>query len=297
MASETPRARTKLTFSQAEGLAPLPSQLRLGELSPEFRSLLWAHLVDQFERTATRGQGFGSIDRLGAPWRKVLRDAHVILYHRPVDEFESGLKYAMQDYKHLVWHGEYNEIFDLIQFKMRHPDCPYHFASEVRSILRRSRAAYTVIDLDSPSIIPIGSAEEVNTLIGAFTATKHEAFPGARTHLRLAVEALNGGRFADSVRESVHAVESAARVLSKDASATLTPALQELEKRISMHAAFKRALSQLYGYSSNEGGIRHSLLEDEAHVDMHDALFMLGACASFVTFLIGKARAAGMISE
>jgi hypothetical protein len=90
------------------------------------------------------------------------------------------------------------------------------------------------------------------------------------------VEALNSGRFADSVRESVHAVESVARVLSKDASATLAPALQELEKGNSMHPAFKRALSQLYGYSSNEGGIRHSLLEDEAHVNMHDALFMLG---------------------
>jgi hypothetical protein len=64
-----------------------------------------------------------------------------------------------------------------------------------------------------------------------------------------------------------------------------------------MHPAFKKALLSLYGYTSDEAGIRHALLEDEARVDMHDALFMLGACASFATFLIGKARTAGMISE
>jgi hypothetical protein len=64
-----------------------------------------------------------------------------------------------------------------------------------------------------------------------------------------------------------------------------------------MHPAFKKALVSLYGYTSDEAGIRHSLLEDETRADMHDALFVLGVCASFVTFLIGKGRTAGMISE
>jgi hypothetical protein len=100
------------------------------------------------------------------------------LYHRPVDEFESGLTYAMQDYTHPIWNGEYNEIFDFIQFVMRHHDSPYGFATEMFGILRDSRAAYTVIDQGRPTIIPIGSAEEVNILIDAFTATKHGAFPG-----------------------------------------------------------------------------------------------------------------------
>jgi hypothetical protein len=113
----------------------------------------------------------------------------------------------------------------------------------------------------------------------------------------LAAEALTAGRNGDSVRESVHAVESAARVLSEDSKTTLAPALAKLQSNLGMHPAFKKALVSLYGYSSDEAGIRHSLLEDEARVDMHDALFMLGACASFVTFLIGKGRAADIISR
>jgi hypothetical protein len=134
-------------------------------------------------------------------------------------------------------------------------------------------------------------------LAAAFAAATEESLPGARAHLRLAAEALTAGRYGDSVRESVHAVESTTRVLSKDSKATLAEALNELKSKLGMHPAFKKGLLSLYGYSSDEAGIRHSLLEHDARVDMHDALFMLGACASFVTFLIGKARAAGMSSE
>jgi hypothetical protein len=191
-------------------------------------------------------------------------------------------------YKNLIIRGTYNMVFDFVQFVMRHPGSPYGFASEIDRILRQCRAAYTVMDV-GPTIIPI--ALEV-----AFSATKHERFPGARVHLRLAAEALTAGRYGDSVRESVHGVESTVRVLSEDSKATLAQALQKLESKLGMHLAFKKALVSLYGYSSDEAGIRHSLLEDEARVDMHDALFMLGACASFVTFLIGKGRAAGIMS-
>jgi hypothetical protein len=199
-------------------------------------------------------------------------------------------------YKDLILSGTYNDVFDFIQFVMRHASSPFNFASEIDRILRQCRAAYAVIGL-GPTIVPIGSEEEVNALEAAFSATKHGGFPGARAHLRLAAEALTAGRYGDSVRESVHAVESTARVLSEDSKATLAPALQKLQSKLGMHPAFKKALLALYGYSSDEAGIRHALLEDKVRVDMHDALFMLGACASFVTFLIGKGRTADIISS
>jgi hypothetical protein len=294
--SDARLGRTKLTFSQAEGLVALPSQLRLGEISAEFRSLLWAHLVSEFRRTMLRGTGLGSVDRVGGPWRIILYDANIYLYHKPADEFDSTLKDVMRAYKHLVWEGAFNEIFDFLQFVMRHPEKPSGFVPEIGGIFRRSRAAYAVIP-DGPTIIPIGSDEEVKALAAALNATTQESLRGARAHLRLAAEALTAGRYGDSVRDSMHAVESTARVLSKDSKATLAEALHELKSKLGMHPAFKKGLLSLYGYSSDEAGIRHSLLEDEARVDMHDALFMLGACASFVTLLIGKGRAADIVSS
>jgi hypothetical protein len=76
----------------------------------------------------------------------------------------------------------------------------------------------------------------------------------------------------------------------------LGPALNKLAIKAHIHQALKRGLGSLYGYASDEQGIRHSLVfEGEANVDEADALYMFGACAAFVTYLIGKGRSAGLI--
>jgi hypothetical protein len=93
-----------------------------------------------------------------------------------------------------------------------------------------------------------------------------------------------------SVQESIHAVESVSRTL--DPSADLFKALARLEQKISIYAAMKKGFTSLYGYASDENGIRHALLEaGEAKVDEADALFMIGACAAFVSYLLNKERA------
>jgi hypothetical protein len=44
-------------------------------------------------------------------------------------------------------------------------------------------------------------------------------------------------------------------------------------------------------YTSDEEGVRHALVfGDEAQVDEADALFMLGACASFVSYLLARSQ-------
>ena len=55
------------------------------------------------------------------------------------------------------------------------------------------------------------------------------------------------------------------------------------------HRALKEAFSKLYGYTSDENGIRHALLEEgAADVDLDDAVFMFGACASFAAYLVNR---------
>ena len=91
-----------------------------------------------------------------------------------------------------------------------------------------------------------------------------------------------------SVRDSIHAVEATALNLAPGE--TLGPALAELEKRGNLHGGLKRAFGALYGFTSDKKtGVRHANVfgEDET-VDEADALFMLGACASFVSYLIAR---------
>ena len=285
--------RTNLTFSQAEGLEPLPQPLALGELSQEVRSLLWREVYENLNVYRDHNQ-FTGIDTLQGRWFKILYDKHVEVDHLPVDEFGSEFHGNAHILKSLIMEQEWNEVFDFLQFVMRHAGCPPGFFDGVCQALKAGRAAYTVIP-DGPTIIPQATPEEGAAITEAFRLLAEASFDGARSHLRGAADALNGGDAAGSVRESIHAVESVARRLNADASTTLGPALRALEERITLHPALKKGFSNIYGYTSDEEGIRHALLEGDADVDIVDATFMLGACASFVTYLINKARGSGLI--
>ena len=94
------------------------------------------------------------------------------------------------------------------------------------------------------------------------------------------------------MRESIHAVESVARQLDPRGGKSFDDAIKALEDRVRIHPALRKAFGGLYGYTSDEQGIRHSLLDKpESPVGRDEAVFMLGACASFVTFLLSKSRA------
>jgi hypothetical protein len=113
-------------------------------------------------------------------------------------------------------------------------------------------------------------------------------FRGARVHLLSAGELLTAGNWAESIRESIHAVESVVRALEPDAS-SLAKALSNQEKSQKIQASLKAGFGSLYGHSSDEKGIRHPLIDEPvAAVDETDALYMFGACGAFVTYLIGK---------
>ena len=124
-------------------------------------------------------------------------------------------------------------------------------------------------------------------------AQGHEEMPGplklAALHLHNASGCIDAGDWAGSVRESIHAVESVARQLDPDASKTLGPALASIEKRGTLHPALKDAFKKLYGYTSDEQGIRHARLDPvDSNVGMDEAVFMLSACASFASYLWRK---------
>lgn len=69
------------------------------------------------------------------------------------------------------------------------------------------------------------------------------------------------------------------------------PAMRWSERAGGLHLALKRAFSKLYGYTSDEQGIRHALIDNpQANVGQDEAVFMFGACASFSSYLARKHR-------
>jgi len=83
--------RRKLTYEQAEGAAPLPSQLKLKEVSQELRARLWrviyTHLNEATDCPSTGGRSY-----LRSPWEGIFQYMHVARDHAMADEFENDAR-------------------------------------------------------------------------------------------------------------------------------------------------------------------------------------------------------------
>lgn len=208
----------------------------------------------------------------------------MIFFRQPASSFENRSYILRETLETLIAELDMGKLFDLVEFFVRHPGCSSKLKSDLANVFVTSRAAYRIIDAQ---IVVIGTVEQASAFEAAVSAAGVAGALAARKHLIASGAALRNGKWADSVRESIHAVEAMARKIEPNAQ-TLAPALKSLERNGYIHGSLKMAFEKLYGYTNDENGIRHALQDDVARVDEVDALFMLGACASFVSYLISR---------
>ena len=101
--------------------------------------------------------------------------------------------------------------------------------------------------------------------------------------------------YENSIKESISAVEAICCIITDDDKATLGKALGKLEQAgITIHGSLKSAMEKLYGYTSDENGIRHAGIDFKG-ASSEDAKYMLVTCSAFVNYLMekwGKAKSA-----
>lgn len=280
------------TFAQREGAEEIPVQLKPKQISRAAANLLW-HVVNKSIEASTRMGTENSY--IADPWFTIIRDWLVRQGRRSDEISVSGITVKTNILPLFMGSAPYHAPLDFIDFVLHHKICPANFGKEIGGALIESRMAYRVVDND---LLPIFSDEEAATIEKVLNDLILTPYAGARKHFKSAAIALVAGNFADSVRESIHAIESVASLLAKKSKSEIGPALDALNAKNVIHGALVEGFKKLYGWSSDEKGIRHALLADgDAKVDVSDAAFMLGASASFVSYLISKGRDADLLSE
>jgi AbiJ N-terminal domain 4 len=186
---------------------------------------------------------------------------------------------------------KWNEVYDFIEFTIRQgkESLQPGFRNLCNYVLEHEDSGYRFVGLE---ITPITSSYEIEAIEEALAA----GLKSVEVHFESALSLLSDRKnpdYRNSIKESISAVESMCRLLSGDSKATLGVALKTVKDKASIHPALERAFSSLYGYTSDEGGIRHSLLE-ESNLTFTDAKFMLVTCAGFTNYLIGKAADLGI---
>ena len=286
MSSQDSTDVRNLTFSEAHGYRELPQPLKLEELNDEARTKLWSLLYKQVKEVPD----FPGSSNFDYPWSAILLSIHEDVLHLPADEFGTWYSSFIGLYKPIFGGAPFNEVFDLLQAMMRHSACPPEFTQSVSRAFREYHLAYVVEIRPPPTIYPAATEEEGEAVLRATAEFSAAGLAGAASHLRQASDCIGRGDFPGAVRESIHAVESTARQIDPNAR-TLEPALKSLEQAKALHPALKQAFSKLYGYTSDEQGIRHALIDNpQANVGQDEAVFMLGACASFSSYLARKHR-------
>jgi hypothetical protein len=212
-------------------------------------------------------------------WESILRYRHIYRLHKPADEFANTYKAVYAESKPLILSGNYVEVLGFLQLVIRHRDCPPLFAKMVNACFETAHVAYRVVD---KTIVPIASEAKIEAIKRSFVDLAKTEFNGARAHLRNAAEELTAGHYADSVRESIHAVEPVARVLEPSADLFVEGPRQAGE--IHLHPAMKSGSNSLFGYTGDVGGVRH------ANIEPGDPAADEAACAAFIFYSINKAR-------
>lgn len=272
-------------FSQRAGLDPIPPQLKVGEVSEELRRLLSYYLRLEIDR-----ESYASVDYLvfKEKWKRVAMDLHVLFFRKPANTFEYSAYRNQRRLEEFIARSSIGQLFDLVEFLVRHDGCSAILKRELADAFISARAAYRVFD--NRCIAAIGNEEQAHAIERAIADAETSNDLAARAHLIAAGVALRNSDWAGSVRESIHAVEAAAIRLAPEAK-TLGDALKVLQRNGHLHEALKRAFGALYGYSSDEQGVRHALVfSDTPDVDEADALFMMSACAAFISYLLARSK-------
>lgn len=268
-----------LSFSESQGYESIPTQLDLEQLPVRTRTRLWNVLYESLQIHPI----YRTMDE---HWLCILFDIHCNYFALPADEWNSNPSPIINQYRNFFKVARFNKVFDLLIVLMRDSRCPKEFTTRVAALFDEEQLAYTVVMHPEVTIMPTATVQEGRVIGTALRDTSLFGLNGANSHLRLAGQAVNDRNWAESIRNSISAVESVARQIDPNASRSLQAALNSIKKSQRLHPALGDAFQKLYGYTSDEQGVRHALLdESSARVDSAEAIFMLGACAAFVSYL------------
>ncbi|HEV2739863.1 MAG TPA: hypothetical protein VGU66_14900 [Candidatus Elarobacter sp.] len=267
-----------MRFSQRIGVKPIRSVIQQGAIDTALRNSLWNVFRDFIPESAYRGWNSATQDAkrfFDAIWRDFFKNA--------VDNVPNGRDLAVAELR--SWwldagDATWDEIYDIVEFGISIIGQKASYIKAVNAVLSREMSAYRVVAGQLQTVI-----DEVEI------ASIEEAISGGgdtvRVHITTAIKYLSDRSAPDyrnSIKESISAVEAAVRDYT-GGEETLGAAIAKIQKTQPMHPAFASALSKLYGYTSDEGGIRHSLTDEAVEPTQAEAQFMLVACSAFVNLL------------
>jgi hypothetical protein len=270
-------------FSDRLGFTQPLKEIQIDSMNDDLRNSLWNWVYEVLVYD-------GGTEGNQAIWQHYLK--------RPLDEVPHRQFTWVRDYCTTAdWYEIYNLVEfvynDVLRLHSRH-GLDKKMAPKLNVILERELSGFRMIDSE---LVPISGKAEVASIRQAISEPASAGLDGPSEHIKKALSLLGKKPepdYPNSIKESISAVESICKLLSGESGGGLDKALDKLSSQIPIHPALKKGLLSLYGYTSNESGIRHAILESK-DIGFAEAKYMLVTCSAFVNFAVEKARAAKLI--
>jgi hypothetical protein len=276
-----------MRFSQRIGQNPVKSVFQIESVDNDLKNRLWNIIFDSIAKL--KFYTFKDENERSTFYYKLWRE----FFNIPLNEIPKAAQtvndtLAMKFIRDWYVSAKWYEVYDLLEFILSVESFRTKKAltEKINEVLRLEMSAYRIVD---EVIMRINSNEEIEAIEEAVVGT--DKMKSVNTHLKLALDMLADRATPDyrnSIKESISAVEAYCNIITGDPKASLGKALAVIEKKHGLHGSLKSAFASLYGYTSDAGGIRHAMLEDDMEVKFEDAKLMMVSCASFINYLSAK---------
>ncbi|WP_423148463.1 AbiJ-NTD4 domain-containing protein [Rubrolithibacter danxiaensis] len=272
-----------MRFSERIGKKAIKSVIQIESIDQQLEIRLWNVILNNFFSQFSKS----TYNSTTSEHYEVCKFIWIEYFNKRTDHF-AGSKDFLENLMYWYFNNsEWFEKYDFIEF-LSYLGSSYNldFDKECNSALKRELSGYRILD---HIIVPITEQEELDSIEEAITNS--DRYKSVSTHLSCSLEFLSdrdSPDYRNSIKESISAVESLCKIVTGDDKATLGKALAVIEKKYNIHGSLKTAFNAIYGYASDTGGIRHSMLEDDIEITFEDAKFMLVSCTAFINYLKAK---------
>ena len=269
-------------FSQRYGHVKIEDVFQLSGLNNETRKAIWNYLYLGL---------FSNRDLQDRP-TQCAQSLWVHYFNNPADNipdynrdftYEDSLLTTIKKY---IYEAKWFNVLDLLEELLDYTSDFYQFdlGEYINAVFEKYGVGYRVID---GLITRISDEVEIESIKRALANNTESA----KNHFTRALELMADREqpdFRNSIKESISAIESLCKKISGNEKGTLGDCLKTIEDKGHIHPAMKRAFQQLYGYTSDQGGIRHALTDDSEEPTLEEARYMLVICSAFSNYLVSK---------
>lgn len=267
------------TFSQRLGLTPLHKQIQTESLDESTRNRIWntiyySKLAGNSYFNERKDTIYFRYERIWNEHLKLPPNTTSRTHYQYHQLFDRKIQEVMRE-------GQWYEVLNFLEFVVQKFSDEYDIA-EFNEILETENTGYRIINRE---ITPITSQVEIENIEEAISSR----YDSINSHFGNALKLLSDRKtpdYANSIKESISAVEALCKIISGDKKGTLGKCLKKIAQNHPIPKSLEMALNALYGYTSDEGGIRHALTEDSTQPTFADAKFMLVSCTAFVNYLL-----------